>query len=86
VDDVRPSVETGVMKAEQREQVRQALAGLPEKEREILRWLFFEERDKDDICRELQVDRNYLRVLVHRAKAKFRDRFLEASESEGIDR
>jgi RNA polymerase sigma-70 factor (ECF subfamily) len=65
------------MAAEQRERVRQALAELPDKEREILRWLFFEERDKDDICRELNVDRNYLRVLVHRAKAKFRDRFLQ---------
>jgi RNA polymerase sigma-70 factor (ECF subfamily) len=78
MDDSRPSAETGVMAAEQRDRVRHALAGLPEKEQEILRWLFFEERDKDEICRELKVDRNYLRVLVHRAKAKFRDRFLEA--------
>ena len=77
-DDRRPSAEMGVMAAEQRDRVRYALAGLPEKEQEILRWLFFEERDKDEICRELKVDRNYLRVLVHRAKAKFRDRFLEA--------
>lgn len=80
-DDRRPSAETGVMAAEQRERVRQALAALPDKEREILRWLFFEERDKDEICRELNVDRNYLRVLLHRAKAKFRDRFLESNEA-----
>jgi RNA polymerase sigma-70 factor (ECF subfamily) len=77
VDERRPSADVGIMAAEQRERVRQALAELPDKEREILRWLFFEERDKDDICRELNVDRNYLRVLVHRAKAKFRDRFLQ---------
>jgi RNA polymerase sigma-70 factor (ECF subfamily) len=76
-DDRKPSAELGVMAAEQREKVRAALAGLPDKEREILRWLFFEDRDKDEICRELNVDRNYLRVLVHRAKAKFKDRFLE---------
>ena len=69
------------MAAEQRERVRQALAGLPDKEREILRWLFFEERDKDEICRELNVDRNYLRVLLHRAKAKFRDRYLDTNEA-----
>jgi RNA polymerase sigma-70 factor, ECF subfamily len=79
--DRRPSAETGVMAAEQRERVRQALAELPDKEREILRWLFFEERDKDEICRELNVDRNYLRVLLHRAKAKFRDRFLDTNEA-----
>jgi RNA polymerase sigma-70 factor (ECF subfamily) len=45
--------------------------------------LFFEERDKDDICRTLNVDRNYLRVLLHRAKAKFRDRFLSDAD-EGV--
>ena len=40
--------------------------------RSCCRLLFFEERDKDDICQELNVDRNYLRVLLHRAKAHFR--------------
>jgi RNA polymerase sigma-70 factor, ECF subfamily len=77
VDQQQLPAESGLLKAEQRERVRQALADLPDKEQEILRWLFFEERDKDDICRELNVDRNYLRVLVHRAKAKFRDRFVQ---------
>jgi RNA polymerase sigma-70 factor (ECF subfamily) len=55
--------------------VRNALAGLPEKDRELLRLLFFEERDKDAICAALKVDRNYLRVLLHRAKGHFRDRW-----------
>jgi RNA polymerase sigma-70 factor (ECF subfamily) len=44
-----------------------------------LRWLFFEERDKDEICRELNVDRGYLRVLLHRAKVRFRERFTAQS-------
>ena len=57
--------------------MRQALAALPEKERDLIRWLFFEERDKDEICRELNVDRNYLRVLLHRAKARFKEQFVE---------
>ena len=77
-DEARPSVESRLMADEDRDRVREALAALPEKEREILRWVFFEERDKDDISRALHVDHNYLRVLVHRAKAKFRDRFLES--------
>jgi RNA polymerase sigma-70 factor, ECF subfamily len=81
VDERRPSVETGLMNAEERARVQQALAGLPEKEKDILRWLFFEEKDKDEICRELNVDRNYLRVLVHRAKARFRDRYLQESQA-----
>jgi len=77
VDEQRPSAESGLMASEDRTRVQQALAGLPDKEKEILTWLFFDERDKDDICRELNVDRNYLRVLVHRAKARFRERFLQ---------
>ena len=83
VDERGPSVETGLMQSEQRERVREALAALPAREQELLRWLFFEERDKDEICRTLNVDRNYLRVLLHRAKAKFRDRFL-ADADEGV--
>jgi RNA polymerase sigma-70 factor (ECF subfamily) len=83
VDERGPSVETGLVQTEQRERVREALAALPAREQELLRWLFFEERDKDDICRTLNVDRNYLRVLLHRAKAKFRDRFLSDAD-EGV--
>jgi RNA polymerase sigma-70 factor (ECF subfamily) len=37
---------------------------------------FFEERDKGEVCRVLQVDREYLRVLVHRAKQRFRTDYL----------
>ncbi len=57
--------------------MKTALDGLPEKDRELLRWLFFDERDKDAICRELNIDRGYLRVLLHRAKARFRERFAD---------
>jgi RNA polymerase sigma-70 factor (ECF subfamily) len=32
--------------------------------------------DKDEICRRFDVDRNYLRVLLHRAKQRFRDAYL----------
>jgi RNA polymerase sigma-70 factor, ECF subfamily len=71
-----PSVESEVLRVEERAKVRDAIAGLPAKDKDLIRWLFFEERDKDDICRELQVDREYLRVLLHRAKQRFRERFV----------
>ena len=48
----------------------------PPKDRDVLRALFFEECDKDEICRRFKVDRDYLRVLVHRAKARFRTAFI----------
>jgi len=31
-----------------------------------------EEKEKDAVCREFGVDRDYLRVLLHRAKDKFK--------------
>lgn len=52
--------------------VRLVLTQLPEKDRRILRRLFFDEEDKDSICIEFGVNRDYLRVLVLRAKDKFR--------------
>jgi RNA polymerase sigma-70 factor (ECF subfamily) len=64
---------------EEREEVRAALNSLPEREQLVLKWVFFDERDKNDICRDLQIDRAYLRVLVHRAKARFREHFAALS-------
>jgi len=77
-DDRHVSAETSVLSGEARERVRAVLGSLPAKDRELLRRLFFEEADKDEICRELRVDRTYLRVLLHRAKARFRERIAHA--------
>ena len=68
--------DTTLVDEEERTQVRSVLNELPEKDRKLLRWLFFEERDKAEVCRVLQVDREYLRVLVHRAKQRFRTDYL----------
>jgi RNA polymerase sigma-70 factor, ECF subfamily len=70
------SAETSMSDEEERTQVRSVLSELPEKDREILCWLFFDERDKGEVCRTLHVDREYLRVLVHRAKQRFRTNYL----------
>lgn len=52
--------------------VRRILDDLPKRDRNILRSMFFEEKEKDAICAEHGIERDYLRVLVHRAKDKFR--------------
>jgi len=57
---------------ESTEQVRRILGGMPKRDRELLRAIFLEEKEKDAVCKELGVDREYLRVLVHRAKDKFK--------------
>jgi len=54
------------------ERVRRILDGMPRRDRDLLRAFFLEEKDKDVVCREFGVDRDYLRVLLHRAKDKFK--------------
>jgi RNA polymerase sigma-70 factor (ECF subfamily) len=56
--------------------VRQILDELREKDRCLLKALFVEERSKDEVCRELAVTREYLRVLVYRAKVSFKSHYL----------
>jgi RNA polymerase sigma-70 factor (ECF subfamily) len=56
--------------------VRLVLETLPPRDAEILRAVFLEEGDKEEVCRRLGIDRDYLRVLLHRAKKAFRMRYL----------
>jgi RNA polymerase sigma-70 factor (ECF subfamily) len=55
-----------------KERVRQVIGELPKKDRDLLSALFLEEKDKDEVCKQFGVDRDYFRVLLHRAKDKFR--------------
>lgn len=67
-----------VIEHKQMEQkVREILEELPERDRRVLKEIFIEERDKDDVCKDFGVDRNYLRVLLHRAKQSFRATYLQ---------
>ena len=63
------------------EKVRAILDELPERDRRLLREIFLEERDKDDVCRDFGVDRDYLRVLLHRAKQSFKSVYLKSIEA-----
>ena len=57
--------------------VRHILDELPEKDRRLIKEIFLDERDKDEVCRDLGVDREYLRVLLHRAKKSFKSLYLK---------
>jgi RNA polymerase sigma-70 factor (ECF subfamily) len=70
---------------EQQRQVRQILDELPEKDRELIRAIFLEERDKDVVCRELGVTRQYLRVLLCRAKQQFKFLYLKNTRRRALD-
>lgn len=71
-----PDQETLLLLKERMDLVRVVIEELPPRDRQILRAVFFEERDKDEVCAEMGVTRDYLRVLVHRAKSLLRDRTL----------
>jgi RNA polymerase sigma-70 factor, ECF subfamily len=59
------------------EKVREILEEMPERDRRVLSAIFIEEKDKDEICRDFGVDRDYLRVLLHRAKQSFKSLYLK---------
>lgn len=72
----------GAVVAKQLEgKVREILEELSEKDRRLLREVFLEERDKDEVCRDFGVDRDYLRVLLHRAKQSFKSLYLKSMEA-----
>ena len=60
-----------------KEKVREILLDLPERDRALLKAVFLDERDRDEVCRERGVDREYLRVLLHRAKQTFKSAYVK---------
>jgi RNA polymerase sigma-70 factor (ECF subfamily) len=66
------SAEAGLLEDERTSLVRRALSELTAKDRELLQRVFLDEEDKDAVCGELDVTREYLRVLLHRARSRLR--------------
>jgi len=63
--------------------VARVLEEMPEKERRLIQRVCLDEEDKDAICREFHVDREYLRVLVHRARIRFRNVMEQSNKTKG---
>jgi RNA polymerase sigma-70 factor (ECF subfamily) len=61
-----------IANGQMRQKVRQILDQLSERDCLLLEQVFLEERNKNQVCRDLGVSREYLRVLLHRAKKSFR--------------
>lgn len=57
---------------ENKQMVRVILAELPEADRKLLKMIFLEEADRNEVCRMMNIDRGYLRVLLHRALLRFK--------------
>ena len=74
--DARVDMDASLITQQCKEFVSEVLDGLGSKDREILRLVFLEETDRDEVCRKLGVKSDYLRVLLHRAKARFEQAYL----------
>jgi RNA polymerase sigma-70 factor (ECF subfamily) len=57
--------------------VREILLELPDRDRALLKAVFLDERDRDEVCSKFGVDREYLRVLLHRAKQGFKQEYIK---------
>jgi RNA polymerase sigma-70 factor (ECF subfamily) len=60
-----------------KDKVREILLDLDPRDRSLLQAVFIDERDRDQVCLEFGVDRNYLRVLLHRAKQEFKTEYVK---------
>jgi len=59
-----------------KDKVGEILGGLSARDRALLQAIFLEERDREEVCREMDVDGEYLRVLLFRAKQSFKSEYL----------
>jgi len=81
IADAKVDVLGAVANKQMAEKVREILDEMPERDRRLLREVFLEERDKDEVCKDFGVDREYLRVLLHRAKQVFKSMYLKSIAS-----
>lgn len=70
--DTRADAERTLLSEEHQKVVRQVLSELPPKDAQVLRTVLLDEREKSEVCQDLNVSRENLRVLLHRAKLRFR--------------
>jgi RNA polymerase sigma-70 factor (ECF subfamily) len=69
--DSAVNIDVTLVTEERKRMVAEILDELPPKDRKILRMVFFEEADRQSIAEIFEVEPDYLRVLLHRAKSKF---------------
>jgi len=71
--DHSPSPEAIVTGADAAQKLSAALRRLPQRERTVVSALFIEQKDKDEVCRDLGISRANLRLVLHRARTHLRE-------------
>ena len=70
--DAKPNAECEIISRERGQTVRQILTRVSEKDRKLLEKLFLDDEDRDKICKDFKITREYLRLLLYRARMRFR--------------
>ena len=81
--DGRIDLDLPLINEERKRLVEAVLGELSWRDRQILRLLYLEEKSSAEVCAELRVDSDYLRVLAHRAKSRFRNKLEKANAASG---
>jgi RNA polymerase sigma-70 factor, ECF subfamily len=89
-DPDTPIPETGVRPdaeiLELRDAIDSGLAGLAERDRTILRALYLEGKEKDEICMEWKMSDAQFRVVLFRAKERFRRAYSTDVKRSGVSK
>ena len=73
--DARDGAEAELVRDELVQEVRRVLGTLSAKDQAILTSFVGDGNDRDSVCAEYRIDRRNLRVILHRAKKRFRKKF-----------
>lgn len=73
--------DAGLINEQRKRQVGRILDKLDERDRKLLRAVFLDELAGPEVCRRFDVQPDYLRVLIFRAKARFRQEFAREAGS-----
>ena len=77
--------ERDLIDSERRSIVRRLVGRMSSKNQRLLRAVFIEERPLDEVCGEFGIDRNYLRVLLFRARTQLKDALKKGGKTLGAN-
>jgi RNA polymerase sigma-70 factor, ECF subfamily len=83
LDPAAQSPEAQLAIDEQRQAVQAVINAMSARDRDVLAAIFLNEHGRDRVCAELGVTKDYLRVLLHRAKKELKTRYLSATSRPG---
>ena len=83
--DNRVDSERALIDRERRSLVRTLLSKMSRKNQRLLTAVFLEEKPLDEVCGEFGIDRNYLRVLLFRARTQLKQAVKKGGRSQSAN-